>query len=150
MKYLMIIVAVMISGCTSMDVKPIPATANVKHVCIEDNKKVKVEDFLGVVRDSLLKHGITSDLIDVDNDKYSNIKPIDMGDKCDTRMRYTALRSWDFTTYLSHAEIRIFQDEDAVGEAIFHLRGKGGLSLMKFEGTEYKIKPLMELLLENY
>ena len=38
-----------LSGCTSMDVRPIPASAKLDKICIEFNSEVNVDDFVPVV-----------------------------------------------------------------------------------------------------
>ena len=54
--------ATVVSGCTSITVRPIEAKARLKHVCIQENPKVWVADFLPVLRDGLSRHGISSDV----------------------------------------------------------------------------------------
>ena len=39
-----------LSGCTSLDVKPIPASAKLEKVCIKFNEEVNVDDFVPVVQ----------------------------------------------------------------------------------------------------
>lgn len=46
-----------LSGCTSMDVKAIPASAKLDKVCIEFNSEVNVDDFVPVVQEDFLSHG---------------------------------------------------------------------------------------------
>jgi hypothetical protein len=45
-----------LSGCTSMDVKPIPASAKLEKVCIQFNEEV-VDDFVPVVQEDFFNHG---------------------------------------------------------------------------------------------
>ena len=67
-----------------------------------------------------------------------------------TLLTYTALRAWDFSPYLSRAELRLEKNGMKVAEAEYHLRGKGGYSLMKWEGTKSKMDPVIEQLLKGY
>jgi hypothetical protein len=62
-------------------------------------------------------------------------------------LTYTALRSWDFKPYLSHAELRLWRDGLQIGAADYHLRGKGGFSFAKWQGTKAKMDPVIDQLL---
>ena len=126
-------------GCTSVTVRPIEATAQLKHVCIQENPKVLVSDFVPVLRDGLSRHGISSEV-------YQTPAPAD----CDFIMTYTALRSWDFAPYLAHAELRLESRGLQVAYAEYHLRGGGGYSLMKWQGTKTKMGPVIDELLAAY
>ena len=46
-----------LAGCTSMDVTPIPATAHLDKICIEFNSEVNVDDFVPVVQEDFFNHG---------------------------------------------------------------------------------------------
>jgi hypothetical protein len=46
-----------LSGCTSMDVKPIPASAKLDKICIEFNPEVNVDDFVPVAQEDFFIHG---------------------------------------------------------------------------------------------
>ena len=59
------------------------------------------------------------------------------------------LRSWDFVTYLSHAELRIEREGRQVAFAEYHLIGKGGLSLMKWASTKEKMDPVIDELFKK-
>ena len=58
--------------------------------------------------------------------------------------------SWDFVTFLSHAELKLEKNGKTIGSAIYHLRGKGGLSMMKWQGVETKMTPVLNELLQFY
>lgn len=64
-------------------------------------------------------------------------------------MTYTALQSWDFTTYLSHAELRLYKENLRIGYGIYHLDG-GGLSLMKWGSVKSKMTPVVNEMLGQY
>ena len=131
--------ATVVSGCTSITVRPIEAKARLKHVCIQENPKVWVADFLPVLRDGLSRHGISSDV-------YTGAAPED----CKFILNYTARRSWDFAPYLSHAEVRLEADGLQVAYAEYHLKGGGGFSLMKWQSTKTKMDPVIDRLLAAY
>ena len=138
-KFFYIFIFISISGCTAVNVEKVDKILDVEHVCIQENQKVIVGDFLGVVRDGFDRHGISTEVF------YDN-KP----EHCNFVLTYTALQSWDFATYLAHAELRLEKNGKKVAYAEYHLRGKGGLSLMKWQGTKTKINPVMDELLEEY
>ncbi len=129
-----------IGGCTSIRVQPIDRTANLKHVCIKENPKVIVSDFLTVLRDGFDRHGISTEV-------YTDKAP----ERCEFILSYTALRSWDLAPYLSHAELRLENKEGRkIASAEYHLKGKGGFSLMKWQGTKTKMDPVIDELLKAY
>ena len=126
----------LVTGCTSIQVQPIESGITPKKICIEENPKVIVGDFLSVVRNRIEYHGI-------DTEVYENKIP----DGCEYTMTYTALKNWDLATYLHHAELRLEHNGRRVAFAEYHLNGKGGLSLMKWQGTKTKMEPVVDQLL---
>ena len=135
---LVVVLSFVLSACTSVEVRPPDPALAIKHVCIQENPKVIVRDFVPVVRDGLDRHGISTEV-------YSGTKPAN----CEYVLTYTALRSWDFAPYLSHAELRLERDGRQVAYAEYHLVGKGGFSLMKWQGTKAKIDPVIDELLKK-
>ena len=124
-------------GCTSVSVEPL--TPGVKEVLVRENPKVSMAGFLPYVRKSFESRGIATRVIsesDVAGDAYV--------------LSYTALRSWDLTTYLSSAEFWVYHRSDLVGHAEYHLRGKGGFALTKFQHVETKLDPVFDELLARY
>ncbi len=140
MKKLMLIpILLTLMSCTSVKVESLSKDSSIKQVCIENNPKVKVSDFTDVVREGLSNKGIRSVT-------FSGKKPTN----CDAILTYTALRSWDFKPYLSHAELRIWKDGLIIASAEYHLNGGGGLSFSKWGSTREKILPVMDELLKHY
>ena len=125
-----------LAACTSIQVRPLDAMADLKQVCIVENPKVEVGDFVDVLRDGFDRHGIAT-----------TVMSSDAARGCDTTLTYTALRTWDFAPYLSHAELRLWRDGRQIASATYHLNGGGGLSLAKWEGTKTKMDPVMDQLL---
>jgi hypothetical protein len=123
-------------ACTSTIVRPVESVPSLSHVCIRENSKVLVHDFVPVVRDALSQHGIRSEV-------FSGEPPA----HCDVILTYTALRRWDLGAYLSHAEVRLERDGLQIGYAEYHLRGGGGFSLFKWQGTRTKMEPVLSELL---
>jgi hypothetical protein len=127
-----------LSACTSVTVRPPDPTLMIRHVCIQENPKVRVSDFVPVLRDGFDRHGISTEV-------YSGTRP----PNCDFVLTYTALRSWDLAPYLSHAELRLERDGRRIAYAEYHLVGKGGFSLMKWQGTKAKMDPVIDELLKR-
>ena len=136
---LLLVFVLFMIGCTSITVRPIGSEHNLKQVYIQKNPKVKVRDFVSVLEAGFDRHGINTKV-------YSGLIP----DSGEYILTYTAFQSWDFAPYLSHAEIRVGNDEEDIGYAEYHLKGKGGLSLMKWKGTKAKMDPVIDELLKNY
>lgn len=134
-----LVVAFLLSGCTAVTVRPLDKAAELKHVCIQDNPKVAVQDFVTIVRDGFDRHGISTEVI-------AGSAP----ERCEYLLTYTALRSWDFSPYLSHAELRIERGGRQVAYAEYHLKGKGGLALNKWASTKSKMDPVIDELLGAY
>jgi hypothetical protein len=125
-------------SCTSVTVRPVDSGLSITDVCIEENPKVIVHDFLSVVRDGFDRHGIVTKIV-------TRPAPIE----CEYILSYTALQNWDMDTYLHHAELRLERNGRIVGSAEYHLTGKGGLSLMKWQSTKTKMDPVIDELLAN-
>jgi len=138
-KLALLSVIILFAGCSAIDVKQVDSSHNIDHVCIEDNPKVIVADFVSTVEDVFHDHGITTEV-------YSGNMP----DNCAFKLTYTALRSWDFSPYLSHAELRLFKGRERIGYAEYHLKGKGGFALNKWASVESKMTPVVNQLLAQY
>lgn len=136
---LLLLLVILVSSCTSVTVNQLDATYNIKHVCIEENPKVIVSQFLGVIEDGFQNHSITTEV-------YVGERP----SHCEFNLTYTALQSWDITLYLSHAEFRLFKNNSRIAYAEYHLKGKGGFALNKWAGVKSKISPVIDGLLAQY
>lgn len=134
-----LLIIVMISACTAITVIPVDASLNARHVCIQDNPRVTISNFVQIVRDGFQRHGISTEVI-------TNQKPA----RCEFTLTYTARRSWDIGTYMSIAELVLMKDGREVARANYHLRGKGGLSLNKWASTKSKMDPVIDELLAQY
>jgi len=125
-----------LSGCTSIQVEPLavrPAS-----ICIEQNPKVQVSDFVSVIQRGLSDRGISSQV-------YEQVPTT-----CDYKLTYVAYRSWDFVPYLTSADLEVWDKGNRrVGAAHYHLRGKGGMSMAKWQGTQTKMAPVMDQLLKD-
>lgn len=124
---------VALAGCTTVEVRPIPNDAKIAKVCIEENPKVLVGDFVTVLSDGLARHGIGSEV-------YKGSRPA----QCEYRLWYTATRNWDLSPYLSHAELRLDRNGQIIASATYHLTGGGGFDLTKWAGTKSKMDPVID------
>lgn len=125
-----------LGGCTSIQVEPLAVRP--AEICIEQNPKVQVSDFVAVVQRGLKERGINSEL-------YVKVPA-----SCEYRMTYVAYRSWDFVPYLSSADLEVWDNEQRrVGAAHYHLRGNGGMSMAKWQGTQTKMAPVLDQLLRD-
>lgn len=138
MRYLVyLIAAIAVSACTSVDVRPVDPSLNVQHVCIQENRKVTLDGFLPMLEEGFARHGISTQVIPDTR-------------TCEYTLTYTALRSWDITVYLSHAELHLLHQGQEIATAEFHLNGKGGFAPTKFKGTRSKMDPVIDQLLAGY
>jgi hypothetical protein len=133
------IAALTLCGCTAVTVRPVDRSLEIKRVCIQENPKVQVSDFITVIRDGFDRHGIATEV-------FSGAP----ASSCNAVLTYTALRSWDLKPYLSHAELRLERNGRQLAYAEYHLRGKGGYSMMKWQGTKKKMDPVIDQLLKGY
>ncbi len=126
-----------LSACTAVNVRSVGPQA-LGTVCIVTNPKVLVDDFVDVIRDGFDRNGIPTSVVATQS-----------APGCHTTLTYTALRSWDMATYLSHAELRLWQGGRQIASAEYHLRGKGGFALTKWQGTKTKMDPVIDQLLQG-
>jgi hypothetical protein len=89
-----------LNGCTSVDVRPIPASAKVDKVCIQFNNEVNVEDFVPVVQEDFFNHGITSVVFHSERPKG-----------CEFTMTYAVDRWWDLAPYMVDAQMTVNKGE---------------------------------------
>lgn len=130
--------ALLTTACTSIQVSPLSKVEllNVQQVCIINNPKVIIDDFIPVVQRRLQHHNIQSRVINQANEQ-----------DCHYTLQYSAKRSWDFTPYLSWAELTLQHGNTIVAKAEYNLKGKGGLSLNKWQSVETKMIPVVDQLL---
>ncbi|MDQ7060233.1 MAG: Sbal_3080 family lipoprotein [Sulfurimonas sp.] len=131
---------VLFSGCSTMLVEAVDKKHALEYVCIENNPKVIVDDFIPVVENIFHEHGIATDVYDKDG----------LPKSCKIKMTYTALQTWDITTFLAYAEIHLFKGMNKIGYAEYDMIGKGGLDLSKWSSVKTKMTPVIEKLLAQY
>ena len=135
-----LLVVLFLAGCTSVQVQPLSATLQVKHVCIQENPKVKIDDFVSVVRDGFDRHGISTEVV-----PYGR----DVPERCTVILTYAAVRAWDLAEYMHYAELRLESKGRRIAYAEYRLVGKGGLSMMKWQSTRTKMDPVIDELLQQ-
>lgn len=140
MRFLACSIAIItLSACTSISVQPVDPTLNVQHVCIQDNPQVIIDGFVEYLQDDFQRHGISTEVIGAQRPRH-----------CEYVLSYTARRSWDITTYMSTASISMTRNGRSIANVNWRLKGKGGMSLTKFKGTESKLDDIVDQLLAGY
>ena len=126
-----------VSACISVQVNAVAEhQVNViQQICIVNNPKVLVTDFVPVVQKHLQHHGIVSRVVEGSE-----------AEKCAYQLHYSAKRSWDFTPYMSWAELKLYQNEVLIANAEYKLLDKGGLSVTKWQSVETKMTPVIDQL----
>ena len=126
-----------VSACTSVQVNAVAEQQvnAIQQICIVNNPKVLVTDFVPVVQKRLQHHGIVSRVVEGSE-----------AAACTYQLHYSAKRSWDFTPYMSWAELKLYQNEVLIANAEYKLVGKGGLSLTKWQSVETKMTPVIDQL----
>ena len=94
----------LVSGCTAVSVQPVADSQELRLVCIIENPKVVVRDFVGVVERRFGEHGIGT-------------KVVSDGSDCEHTLEYTAERSWDLKAFLDYALLTLRKDGVSIGSA---------------------------------
>lgn len=131
--------ALVLSGCTTLTANhPVDhgELKTIRNICIEDNPKVIVPNFKEILASSFSRHAITT-------------RVTGQGDSenCEYLLKYNALRSWDFVTYMTDADLDLQKNGKTISFANFHLKGGGGLAFTKWRSTESKVDMLVNELL---
>lgn len=130
----------LLGGCTSVQVQPVAANFGIHDVCIVNNPKVLVSDFVPVLRERFSRHGINTSVVDEGHTG-----------QCLVTLTYTALRSWDIKPYLAHAELRLWFEGKQIAFAQYTLHGGAGfdINFTKWRSTQKKMDPVIDQLLAN-
>lgn len=127
-----------VSGCTSINVRPVSSDEKMTAVVIRTNPRVTISDFLDVLDDGFERHGIAATIVP----ENADVKDAYV-------VTYTAGRRWDMAPYLTQATITIDKQGRRIAYAEYHLRNGGGLSLTKWESTRTKVDPIIDELLQG-
>ncbi|HEU0152504.1 MAG TPA: Sbal_3080 family lipoprotein [Arenimonas sp.] len=125
----------LLAGCTTVQVSQVDTRQHaIDRVCIERNTKVAVNDFLPVLEQGFMRHGIATEVHDAP-----------LPERCEYTLYYTAERGWDVTPYLDFAVLRLSRKGTTIGTANY--RHSGGFGLNKWAGTASKMDPVIDQLL---
>ncbi|MGI9323862.1 MAG: Sbal_3080 family lipoprotein [Pseudomonadales bacterium] len=120
------------AACTAVNVDPVADSSDLGTVCIVENPKVVVADFIAVVEGRFKHHGVATKLV---QDRKG----------CNTTLDYTAERSWDLKPFLDYAQLTLRRDGVLIGSAEY--RNRGGFTVTKYAGTASKMNPVVDELL---
>ncbi len=123
--------ALALSGCAIHQKVTQAARPSDSEVCLVDHPKVR-DGFKASLTRSLVGQG------------YS-VRPLPAGsalNSCPVSMTYTANWRWDLATYMAYAELRVYQDGQPNGEAIYDST-RGGGNMSKFIEADKKIQELV-------
>ncbi len=138
--FLILLSLTLVSACTTIKIEPIDKKYSINHVCVKNCEKECFDgDMLNIIQEGFERHGLSTQL-------YNDTLPSD----CVYHLKYYCERSWDFATYMHHAELRLYHAQDQIGYAEYHLKGEGGLALTKLESTKKKMDPVIDQLLSSY
>lgn len=63
--FLLILMVTILMGCTTVKVRMIDSKVDkISHICIKENPRVIVEDFISVMEDKFMDHGISSEVFE--------------------------------------------------------------------------------------
>ncbi len=72
---------------------------------------------------------------------------------CAYRLEYVAYRRWDFTAFLSDADVVLYRGNERVGSFKYKtpsgIFGGGGANPEKWQSTGEKLDPLMDAMLQH-
>jgi len=115
----MVIMIIAFAGCTSVNVKKVNSNEHkISLVCIEENRTVLVRDFLTVVENGFIHHGIKTEI-------YTGNTP----PHCKYILTYNAERGWDLAPFLNYAELRLKHGNKTIATATY--KHSSGLALNK-------------------
>jgi len=135
---LAIICSAVLVGCSiTRTVRPIE-NASISELCIQENKDVLMDGFLPELQSQIQSHGIMTRV-------FQGPPPAD----CKHHLEYVANWRWDLAMYLSFAELRVYENKNLIGQAIYDARS-GGASFDKFGSTSEKLKSLTDELFAQH
>ncbi len=133
-----LVLLIILSACTTVRVNKVDLGGRpLGLVCIENNPKVIVDDFVPIVESGFKRHGISTVL---------QQPPVPA--TCEVVLTYTARRGWDGVPYLKYAELQLSEGGRVIGSATY--RHGGGFGLNKWASTQSKMTPVIDALLIDY
>ena len=130
-------------GCAIQTaVRPLAPNRDVAEICILENPKVIIADFLPVLQEGIQRNGLRSKV-------YREVPST-----CAYVLEYIAFQRWDFTPFMSEANINLYNAKELVGTVSYKLPsgifGGGGVNPAKWNSTKEKLDPLLDELFQNY
>lgn len=131
-------------GCTTtVLVKPVNRSENnITLVCIKQNPKVIVPDFIEILQEGFARHGIKTQL-------YSDIP-----ESCEYSLTYTATQKWDFKLFMSDAHLALYKGPRLIAsadrDAPSGVFGGGGINPSKWDSTRSKLDPMIDEILKEF
>lgn len=126
----------LLSGCSiSTTVKPVQQ--QISKLCIKNNPSLFMEGFLPEIKKQIEQKEIPTQVVD----KYEK-------NNCPQILEYTANWRWDIVMYLYYAELKVYEDNQLLGLAVYDAKW-GGARLDKFGTTSGKVEPLINELFKN-
>ena len=123
-----------LAGCAiHQNVRPVERFEG-KQVCVIENTAVKY-NFLTAFKQSLESRGYTVKMLSAS----AALR------ECPVTVTYTANWRWDLAMYMAYAEIKVFNNGQPAGEAVYDSL-KGGANMSKFINGENKISELVNQL----
>ena len=148
------------TSCASVNTTQIDKYDDLKCICIQKNPKVIVGDFLQClievlgernIRSKVFQPATTATIVDYDingNPMPNNLIP-KIQDECDYYITYVANLQWDMATYMNHADINLYnQNNEQIGHGEYD--DGGGFDLSKFKSTKTKVRMILDEMLSNY
>ena len=131
------------AGCTIQTaVKPLSANRAITEICIRENPKVIISDFLPALQEGIQRNGLRSNV-------YREVP-----NACAYVLEYVAFQKWDGTLIMSQVNISLYSEKELVGMASYKLPngifGGGGINPAKWDSTKEKLDPLLDELFRNY
>ena len=132
--FIAVLLVGVLAGCAiHQNVRPVERFEG-KQVCVIENTAVKY-NFLAAFKKSLESRGYT----------VTTLSETAALRECPITVTYTANWRWDLAMYMAYAEIKVFNNGQPAGEAVYDSL-KGGGNMSKFINGENKINELVSQL----
>lgn len=104
-----------LAGCSlPIEIRPPPAATKITELCIINNPKVLMDGFLPELKKQIRNYGISTQT-------WTAYNP----DGCRYWLEYTANWRWDLVMYLIYADLKLYDHQILIGEAVFDNTGFG-------------------------
>lgn len=129
--------SLLLSGCVSSPwrVSSKPTLQPVQHVCIRQNDRVTISDFVPVLQERLADHGITSHVLAPGTPSH-----------CQTTLTYVAIQYREIKESLIYARIQLRQDGKEVSTGEYKYNGGWD---DRWKSTTYKVNPIIDGMLAS-